>query len=301
MVTPAAAIAQELDMMTRIPVYYSPRMVADALAYSLSPRKPAWVVERWLERRLPVDLLAVEPVDAPMLKRVHDATMVDEVLAGLRANGFGNRRQEVADSLPYTSGSMVQAAVEALRNGTVAVSTTSGFHHAGYAFSGGFCTFNGLALAAVVLHEDHGVEHVGVLDLDEHYGNGTDDIIRTLRLDWLDHYTGGAHALQPENAERFLEALPGIIEGMHARGCGVLLYQAGADAHVNDPLGGFLDDAQLERRDRIVFETCRRLQLPVAWNLAGGYRVDGAGHPSPVLDVHERTMQACVDTFVAAA
>jgi acetoin utilization deacetylase AcuC-like enzyme len=33
--------------------------------------------------------------------------------------------------------------------------------------------------------------------------------------------------------------------------CEVLLYQAGADPHINDPLGGWLTTAQLRERDRI--------------------------------------------------
>jgi hypothetical protein len=33
--------------------------------------------------------------------------------------------------------------------------------------------------------------------------------------------------------------------------CDVLLYQAGADPHINDPLGGWLTTAQLRERDRI--------------------------------------------------
>jgi hypothetical protein len=64
--------------------------------------------------------------------------------------------------------------------------------------------------------------------------------------------------------------------------CDVLLYQAGADPHIDDPLGGWLTDAQLAQRDRLVFETCRELGLPVAWNLAGGYQsaaAQGARHP----------------------
>ena len=54
--------------------------------------------------------------------------------------------------------------------------------------------------------------------------------------------------------------------------CSVLLYQAGADPHIDDPLGGALTSSQLARRDTIVFDGCRVLGLPIAWNLAGGYQ-----------------------------
>jgi len=78
-------------------------------------------------------------------------------------------------------------------------------------------------------------------------------------------------------------------------GRNLLLYQAGADPHVDDPLGGFLDDDQLAERDRTVFREARRLGIPVAWNLAGGYQ-DPLDN---VLDIHDRTMRECADVYVA--
>ena len=78
----------------------------------------------------------------------------------------------------------------------------------------------------------------------------------------------------------------------------MLLYQAGADPHVDDPLGGFLDDDQLAERDRIVFQVCRDERLPVAWNLAGGYQLDKDQQPSPVINIHRRTMMECRRVFL---
>ena len=77
------------------------------------------------------------------------------------------------------------------------------------------------------------------------------------------------------------------------RGCDVVLYQAGADPHIDDPLGGWLTIEQLRERDRLVFENAERFGLPIAWNLAGGYQ-------SPlrkVLDIHDNTMLECVSVF----
>lgn len=81
-----------------------------------------------------------------------------------------------------------------------------------------------------------------------------------------------------------------------------MLYQAGADPHINDPLGGFLDSDQLRERDRIVFAGLKALGVPVAWNLAGGYqqkrRMDGSWDISAVLAIHDATMAECVAAFV---
>lgn len=67
-----------------------------------------------------------------------------------------------------------------------------------------------------------------------------------------------------------------------------MLYQAGADPHVNDPLGGWMTTAQLYERDVIVFETAREMGLPVVFNLAGGYQRDEDGGIRPVLDIHDK-------------
>lgn len=58
-------------------------------------------------------------------------------------------------------------------------------HHAGYDYAGGYCFVNNAALAAKYLQdqgspESHGNSRIGILDLDFHHGNGTQDIVRHL-------------------------------------------------------------------------------------------------------------------------
>ena len=43
-----------------------------------------------------------------------------------------------------------------------------------------------------VLRRERAVARVGILDFDQHYGNGTSQIIRELGLDWIEHYSAGA-------------------------------------------------------------------------------------------------------------
>ena len=282
-----------------IPVCFSDRMAADSGAFSPSAGKPVHVLASWQARGFPIDVFEPEPLSADDLAVAHDPTMVEDILAGRRSNGFGNRSPEVARTLPYTSGAMVAAAERALDTRRVAAATCSGFHHACYASTGGFCTFNGLMVTACLLRRRRGLDRVAILDFDEHYGNGTEDIIRHLGIDWIVHDTAGRHGYRPAQAEAFLSRIPAILETMG--GCDVVLYQAGADPHVDDPLGGFLTTEQLYRRDRSVFEWCRRLGLPVAWNLAGGYQkragFTGAEEIRPVLDIHDNTMKACVEVY----
>ena len=278
-----------------IPVFFVPAMVADAASFSPSPRKPAEVVRDWQVHGFPIDVRTFAPVARNDLYRAHHMAYVNDVLDLQLQNGFGNKKPEVAHSLPYTSGAMLAAATEAIANGRVAVAPVSGFHHAGFDFGGGYCTFNGLMVTATALKAKGLATRVGILDLDQHWGNGTKDIIDRLDLSFVRHYSAGGAHWDTARSENFLDQLSRIVEGF--KHCDVLLYQAGADPHIDDPLGGWLTTAQLRRRDEIVFSTARRLGLPIAWNLAGGYQQDERGGIEPVLRIHRNTMAACVRCF----
>ena len=53
----------------------------------------------------------------------------------------------------------------------------------------------------------------------------------------------------------------------------IVLYQAGADPHINDPLGSLgMTTEQMFDRDRIVFQRCKERRVPVLFVLAGGYQ-----------------------------
>jgi acetoin utilization deacetylase AcuC-like enzyme len=275
-----------------VPVFYDSRMVVpDAGSFSPSAGKPELVVQDWAKAGLPIDLRATSAVTREQLALAHEPKFVEGVLTGRLRNGFGNTLPTVAAALPYTSGAMLAACREAVANGRVACAPVSGFHHSGYAFAGGFCTFNGLMVAVMALRAEGLAEDVAILDLDQHYGNGTDDIIRRLRLSGVAHYTSGEHGLSADDAESFLGELPERVRSW--AGKSVLMYQAGADAHIDDPLGGWMTTEQLARRDRIVFEAAASVGLPVAWNLAGGYQKDSVGGIPAVLEIHRNTMQAC--------
>lgn len=290
-----------MDGITRIPVFYQERMLADQgdATFSPSSSKPRHVLASWQEKfGGQIEIRPVAPVSMDDLCRAHNPDFVRGILSCQRDNGFGNRLQTVASSLPYTSGAMLCAAREALSEGEVAVAPTSGFHHAGYRTAEGFCTFNGLMVTVLALRAVPGQEilKIGILDIDQHYGNGTDNILERLSEEDREitpHYTVGAYNYRPKDAPNWLAQLPQIVDQLMGT-CDLVLYQAGADPHVEDPYGGFLTTAQLHERDRIVFSVLRSRGVPVAWNLAGGYQ-------SPlrkVLDIHDNTMDACVREYL---
>lgn len=276
-----------------LPVFFRPEQVAlNADSYSPSAAKPQQVVDDWLQRGKDIEIHSFEPVSRFDFYLAHDKAYVDGVLNLDIPNGFNNHSPEVAASLPYTTGSMLAAAEHAVLHKTHTCSPTSGFHHAEFYYGGGFCTFNGLMVTAIKLKNDGLVNKVGILDCDAHYGNGTDDIIKHRRIDWIKHHTAGKHFRDLEdigsNAEHYFKWLKSAISDL--QDCDLILYQAGADPHINDPLGGMLETPQMFHRDRIIFE--RLHDKPLAWNLAGGYRRDSNGGIEPVLSTHRNTIDA---------
>lgn len=270
-------------------------MVADVDSFSPSSAKPAKVVASWQRLGVPLQLREPPPVTAEQLSLAHDTDFVHDVLVCKRMNGFGTRSREVAATLPFTSGAMLAAARHALASGAVGIAPCSGFHHASWSSAAGFCTFNGLMVTAAVLHAE-GTRRIGILDCDQHYGDGTQDIIRHLGAEsWVQHVSAGATFHAPEQVQSFFASLDRWL-GEFAD-CDVVLYQAGADPHLDDPLGGWLTTAQLRERDARVFGRLEAAGVPVAWNLAGGYQRDAAGGISPVLKIHNNTLLECARVY----
>jgi acetoin utilization deacetylase AcuC-like enzyme len=192
----------------------------------------------------------------------------------------------VLQQILHANGAFVQAA-ERARDVGLAFAPVSGFHHAGWDHCGGFCTFNGLMVAAVKLLQRDDTKKVLILDFDGHHGDGTEDIIEELKLrDSVTHLTrhrGFDHS--PEAAvKRALQAIDECPD--------IVLLQAGADSYVGDPFGaGYFGREQWIARDRRIFERCKALSVPVVWNLAGGY--DGG----KTVMLHYETWRTAIDVY----
>jgi len=278
----------------KIPVFYSIHLVAKVESFSPSAGKPAILAQELRSTMLPIRLVPPHQVELLDLERVHQPAYVKSIMDGHLANGFGNKDLAVARSLLFTNGAMLDAAREATPN-LPAVALVSGFHHAGWSTNHGFCTFNGLMVAAAALFAEHRAERIAIVDCDAHVGDGTEDILRRV----------------PGLAPRIHHAIFG-----NSRGCSYLadidklgdqlasfrpdliLYQAGADPHVDDPLGGVLTSAQLRQRDLRVFQIAKGLGTPLAWNLAGGYQRGGRTGIDPVIAIHMATFEEAIHVYL---
>jgi len=285
-----------IDPLASTPtIFYRPEQNSNPDSDSPSAAKPAKVMDAWLKEWPDLDVASFDPIRKEDLYEVHQRSYVDAVLDLSEPNGFGTYDLEVNASLLYTCGSILAATKHVMDHGGVAVSPTSGFHHAGYAKGGGYCTFNGLALAAVTA--DQAGHRVAIIDCDYHYGDGTAGILRTLACTGIKHESFGAKFHDPQYGGAYLSYLYGMWAKGYFDDVDLILYQAGADVHVDDPLGGVLTTEQMQERDRIMFQCADKHGIPMVWNLAGGYLLDSEGSPAPVVALHSNTMRACLQSI----
>jgi acetoin utilization deacetylase AcuC-like enzyme len=133
---------------------------------------------------------------------------------------------------------------------------------------------------------------IGILDCDMHYGNGTADILEKDSFPNVIHRTAGEHFLGDDVGSESLEFFAWLhhsIEELNGFGYDLVIYQAGADQHVDDPLGGILNSVEMAQRDRMVL---RNVRAGIAWNLAGGYQVGKTDDvfTDPVIQLHWNTL-----------
>lgn len=266
-------------------------------SFSPNSYKGKLCVDHWLKQKLPVEIKSFSKISREALYLAHSSEYVDGVLDLKIANGYGTKNPDVARSLPYVVSSLVEASLHSFLTCETSVSPTGGFHHASFSQAAGFCTFNGLIVAAQMIHQ-LGAKKVGIIDLDQHEGDGTIQIINKLKLDYIHHYSSGEEHITPEGVDHWLKELRSIVHQFE--GCDLVIYQAGADSAVSDPLGGYLADLQMLRRDEIVFETLAKLGVPVAWCFAGGYERDAKGSLDPVIRRHTNTLKACLQFLPSA-
>lgn len=256
-------------------IFYNKQQTAKSLVRdSPSAEKPKLVLQSWKKLNYPIEMMKVRPLTIDELCLAHDPSYVRGILNGRIKNGFENKSIEIAKSLLWTTGSFASAATHAHQHRESTFSPTSGFHHAYYDQAAGFCTFSGLTIAAILLKKRFGAKKIGILDLDSHSGDGTEQTLRkTGNESLVEHYSLGYNNVDIYNNEQWLTDLPNLIRERFSD-CEVLFYQAGVDCHIDDPYvdRGHFTTEQIAEREKIVYTTCRELGLPVVTNLAGGYQ-----------------------------
>lgn len=242
------------------------------------------------------------------LKLAHDANYVDRVFAGqlteneIKRIGFPWSKEMVERSR-RSSGATLAAARAALGE-AVAVNLAGGTHHAMRACGEGYCVFNDAAVTIRTLLDEGTIQRACVIDCDVHQGNGTAEILGKDS----EVFTFSIHCAKnfpvrkfPSHLDvnlddgtqdiQYLSALEqGLSQVFDAGPYDLAIYLAGADPFVGDRLGKLaLTKEGLRMRDRLVLESLKDRNIPVAVAMAGGY----APNVDDIVDIHAMTVFEC--------
>ena len=161
-------------------------------------------------------------------------------------------------------------------------------------------------MAARVIQTEGRVKRVVIIDLDVHQGNGTaaifagDPSVFTFSVHGQKNFPFHKEKSDLDIAlpdasgdDAFLDAarsgVPAAIEQAQAD---LAIYIAGADPFIEDRLGRLaMSKAGLLERDRLVFEQCARVGLPVAVVMGGGYARD----VEDVVSIHFQTIRLAAE------
>jgi acetoin utilization deacetylase AcuC-like enzyme len=288
-------------------VYYSSAFVAAEYPFDTT-RKSAWIAKSLGDQPIPgVQLVEPVPLGEAELQMVHSSEYVRAVRCGqpqaLAASSGIPWDPEVWRAVCASNGGAVAAARLAFQTRRHTGSLSSGLHHATARCGRGYCTFNGLALAARSVH-DLGAQSVLIVDLDAHCGGGTYSIVKSwpyvVHLDIacssFDTYSvdqsGRSTLDEVQCVDAYLSTLDARLNALDGP-FDLVLYNAGVDPHQACEIGGMrgVTFSFLAERERLVFEWARIHETPVAFVLAGGYS-GSAFLPEDLVRQHRLTIAA---------
>lgn len=173
-------------------------------------------------------------------------------------------------------------------------------HHCDGRRAGGYCYINNAALAVSTWRASHTDARVGILDIDFHHGNGTQELFygdpKVLYVsihgeDEFPYYTGaedeqgigdgvGTNINLPlkvgSSMEDYMGRLERALQHLSKFGAGFLILSLGFDTYHSDPLGHF--QIHTEDYGRIAETIKRKLEdVPTLILLEGGYVIEHLG------------------------
>ena len=244
---------------------------------------------------------------------IHDASYLNRLLTvnlsrkEERASGFEQSQALVHRELRITNGT-VEGALSALEYG-VAFNIAGGTHHAYSNRPEGFSLINDQAVAAMhLLNNVQGLTKIMIIDLDVHQGNGTAEIfakesrVFTFSMHGEKNYPFHkppsdldiplpVGCEDEEYLNNLTDSLPGLLDDFKPD---FAFFQAGVDVLDEDKLGRLsltLDGCM--QRDRIVFQECKKRNIPVMVTMGGGYAPD----IKSILEAHCNTFRIASDLY----
>ena len=210
-----------------------------------------------LKDRFPV--IRPEPAELQDIYRIHSKAMVEGVMSEGR---------DVYETALLAAGGAITASEQAISGTPALALTRPPGHHAGLERYWGYCFFNNIAVAIAKLLTKESVASVLVLDLDLHYGDGTENIFK-------DNQAVTVVNVRGKTRRTYLDSLEQVLE--NCTSIDLIGLSAGFDTYVRD-WGGILETDDY----RAIGEAIRNTALRVCEGrffavLEGGYYLPDLG------------------------
>ena len=218
--------------------------------------------------------------DQAILIRTHSAEYINKIQKSFPKNGLKFLDGDTIispgskDATKDAVGSIVRAIDgvqnKEFKNAFCAVRPPG--HHAEKNKAMGFCIYNNVAVGANYLIKKYNYKKIAIIDFDVHHGNGTQDIfynnekVLYISTHQYPYYPGSGSEKEKgkfnnifnipleagTNAEKYLNAYEHVLNKIKEFKPEFLLFSAGFDAHIDDPL------AQLGLKSDDFYEITKR-------------------------------------------
>ncbi|HSR38206.1 MAG TPA: histone deacetylase [Phnomibacter sp.] len=258
------------------------------------------------------ELHAPQPCPDEIVLWTHDASYLHDLKAlaltpqHVRRIGFPLSEQLVQRELVITQGT-IDCCHAAIKNG-VGLNVAGGTHHAFADRGEGFCLLNDMAVAANYLLHMKMVRQILIVDLDVHQGNGTASLFKDKQEVFTFSMHGGHNypfikeqsdldVPLPDgvNDETYLDLLHHHLHQLFQTvKPEFVFFLSGVDILATDRYGKLKVSIEgCKRRDQLVFEMCKRHQIPCAVAMGGGYSPD----VRTIVEAHCHTFRVAKSLF----
>jgi acetoin utilization deacetylase AcuC-like enzyme len=224
----------------------------------------------------------------------------------IRRIGFPLSKQLIQREKTLLQGTL-DCARYAIKYG-VSMNIAGGTHHAFSNKGEGFCLMNDMAFAANVLLNENPHMRILICDLDVHQGNGTAAIFKNEpRVFTFSMHGGDNYPFIKEQSDldvplekgtsdkEYLNALEKNLEiAIELSQPQLIFYLCGVDILETDRYGKLqVTEKGCRQRDEMVFLQCKKMGIPVACAMGGGYSTK----ISDIVNAHCHTFKTALNIF----
>jgi len=215
--------------------------------------------------------------------------------------------QELVDREQIIAQGTILGCHYALENG-ISFNIAGGTHHAYSDHGEAFCLFNDQAIGARYLQSKGLAQHILIVDLDVHQGNGTaeifqgDDSVFTFSMHGAGNYPFKKEvsdldiAIPDQSGDAYYlgklkETLPRLIDQVKPD---FIFYLSGVDILETDKLGRLSCSVEgCKERDRFALSCFRKSGIPVQVSMGGGYSPD----IKTIIEAHANTYRLAQEIY----